>query len=85
MKPNARFSISAGSRPHRRFAKWRLVPRYAALLAATCVSTGCEHDVALQNRGAGATAVCRESLSGFDPWSQKMACVSEHWTRSGQE
>jgi hypothetical protein len=35
------------------------------------------------------TEICQESLRGFDPWSQKMACVASHeaqgWIRVDRE
>jgi hypothetical protein len=57
-----------------------------ALLVVVCgMTTGCAHDVVVQNPHTGATETCRESLGGFDPWSQTSACVADHlaqgWTR----
>jgi len=63
--------------------------RYAALIAAACFLSGCAADVVMVNPRTGETAICRESLRGLNPWSQKEACVGHYiaggWTRAGQE
>jgi len=61
--------------------------RYLALIVATYVLTGCAADVVMVNPRTGETAICRESLEGLDPWSQKEACIGEYvaggWIRDG--
>lgn len=54
------------------------VLRCVALSVVAAVSTGCADDVVMENPRTGITEICRESLSGFNPWSQTMACVGNH-------
>jgi hypothetical protein len=60
--------------------------RYLALLGAAFVLGGCAADVVLVNPRTGETAVCYQSLGGFDPWSQQEACIGHHiaggWVRA---
>jgi hypothetical protein len=56
--------------------------RYMGLIAAACVLAGCAADVVMLNPRTGERAVCRESLRGVNPWSQKEACVG-HYTAGG--
>ena len=43
----------------------------------------------MKNPQTGLTETCHESVRGFDPWSQKMACVASHeaqgWIKVGRE
>lgn len=68
---------------------WPLIPRCLVLILAAGVSAGCAGDVVMQNPRTGQTETCQESLHGFDPWSQTMACVETHeaqgWTRVDRE
>jgi hypothetical protein len=63
--------------------------RYLVLVLGAGVPTGCAGDVVMQNPRTGQTETCQESLHGFDPWSQAMACVEAHeaqgWTRVDRE
>jgi hypothetical protein len=58
--------------------------RHLALMIVASLSAGCADDVVMRNPQTGMTETCRESMSGFNPWSQKMACVAGHeaqgWT-----
>ena len=51
------------------------------LLGGCFLLSACASDVALQDPKTGQTAVCRESLRGFNPWSQKDACVVGYLTQ----
>jgi hypothetical protein len=86
MKPGSRFSVHSVARRQRRAGP---IVRYAVFIIIGCVASGCAHDVVVQNPLTGTTEVCRESLGGFDPWSQTTGCVADHvaqgWTRSDQE
>ena len=59
------------------------------LVAVSVLLAGCAADVVMVNPRTGETVVCRESLHGLDPWSQKEACVGDHtargWTRAVRE
>lgn len=55
--------------------------RYLILVIAVGVMTGCAADVVMVNPRTGETAVCRESLRGLNPWSQKEACVGDYITQ----
>jgi hypothetical protein len=61
--------------------------RYLALIVATYMLTGCAAEVVMVNPRTNETAICRESLRGLNPWSQKEACIGEYvaggWIRSG--
>ena len=63
--------------------------RSLALIFATGVLTGCAADVVMVNPRTREAAVCRESLRGLNPWSQKEACVGDYltrgWIRSRQD
>jgi hypothetical protein len=48
------------------------------IAAAACVLAGCASDVVMMNPRTGETAVCRESLRGLNPWSQKEACIGHY-------
>ncbi len=82
LNPDSCFSNPGGSRRQRVTLLFQL--RFLVLIVASGAATGCAHDVVLQDPHTGATEVCRGSLAGFNPWSQKMACVSDHialgWT-----
>ena len=66
-----------------------VVVRTAATIIAAVLLAGCAADVVMVNPRTGATAVCRESLRGLNPWSQKAACVGDHiaqaWTRASED
>jgi uncharacterized protein YceK len=55
--------------------------RHLMLVIAVGVMTGCAADVMMVNPRTGETAVCRESLQGLNPWSQKEACVGDYITQ----
>jgi hypothetical protein len=86
MKPNARLGGRARAgcppRPGLRMATLRCT----VLIIACGVAAGCAQDVVVQNPQTGTAEICRESLGGFNPWSQKMGCVADHvaqgWTTS---
>ena len=63
--------------------------RWMALLVAAGLMAGCAADVVMVNPRTGEAAVCRESLRGLNPWSQKEACVGDYitrgWSRAGQD
>jgi hypothetical protein len=63
--------------------------RVLTVIAAACLLTGCAADVVMLNPRTGEKAVCRESLKGFNPWSQQEACVGRHiaegWVRDGDD
>jgi len=85
MKSNACHGVGAGS--GRRFARSMPVLRYG-ILAAAAVLAGCSDDVVMKDPRTGMTEICPESLRGFNPWSQTMACVGAHeaqgWVRAGR-
>jgi hypothetical protein len=56
--------------------------RYLIFITAAYVLAGCAADVVMLNPRTGDTAICRESLRGLNPWSQKKACVG-HYTAGG--
>jgi hypothetical protein len=84
MKPNACLSdgARAGWPPRRRAA----MVRCTVLIVACGMAAGCTHDVVVQNPQTGVSETCRESLGGFNPYSQTMGCVADHvaqgWTTS---
>lgn len=89
MNPDSHYSDNGGARRHRQLV-WRApIVRYAVLVVAGCLATGCAHDVTVQNPRTGTTEVCRESMGGLNPWSQTTGCVADHiaqgWTRADQE
>ncbi len=53
------------------------------------LAAGCAADVTMVNPRTAERVVCRESLRGLDPWSQKAACVGDYtargWTRAIRE
>jgi hypothetical protein len=51
------------------------------LLLACGLLAGCASDVSLQDPRTGQIVTCRESLAGFNPWSQKDACVVGYITQ----
>ena len=53
--------------------------RCLTLITAAGLLAGCAADVAMINPRTGDTAICRESLGGLNPWSQKEACVGKHF------
>jgi len=59
------------------------------LIVAAGFLTGCAADVVMVNPRSGETAICRESLGGLNPWSQKEACVGDYitrgWTRASPD
>jgi len=59
------------------------------VVAVSLLLAGCAADVVMLDPRTGQTVVCRESLHGLDPWSQKEACVGDHtargWTRAVRE
>jgi hypothetical protein len=61
--------------------------RYLTLITTACLLTGCAADVAMINPRTGEKAICKESVGGLNPWSQKEACVGKHiaegWVRDG--
>jgi len=63
--------------------------RCVALLIVGSFLAGCAADVVMVNPRTGETAVCRESLRGLNPWSQKESCVGDHiaqgWTRATRD
>jgi hypothetical protein len=63
--------------------------RSLALIIAACLLAGCAADVVMVNTRTGEAAICRESLRGLNPWSQKEACIGDHlaqgWTRAGRD
>jgi len=65
----------------------RLLVRSLALIFATGFLTGCAADVVMVNPRTREAAVCRESLRGLNPWSQKEACIGHYiadgWIRAG--
>jgi len=65
----------------------RSFARALTLLAAAGLLTGCAADVVMVNARTGETAICRESLRGINPWSQKEACIGHNiaagWVRTG--
>ncbi len=62
---------------------------YAALIIVACSLTGCAADVVMVNPRTGEAAICRESLRGLNPWSQREACIGDYitqgWTRASQD
>jgi hypothetical protein len=66
-------------------------PRHHWLALAACglSLTACASDVTLRNPQTGELATCRESLDGFNPWSQKDACVvgyiTQGWTTTERD
>jgi hypothetical protein len=65
----------------------RLRMRYLTVIAVASLLTGCAADVVMLNPRTGEKAICKESLQGFNPWSQKEGCVGRHiaegWIRDG--
>jgi len=63
--------------------------RYLALVTAAYVLAGCASDVVMLNPRTGETGICRESLRGLNPWSQKEACIgkyiAEGWIRGSRD
>ena len=63
--------------------------RDLVLMLAAGMLTGCAADVVMRDPRTGETAVCRESLMGLNPWSQKEACVGEYltqgWNRASRD
>jgi hypothetical protein len=63
--------------------------RWVAVSVVAAVSAGCAGDVVMESPRTGMTEICRESFYGFNPWSQKMACVGNHeaqgWVRVNSE
>jgi hypothetical protein len=63
--------------------------RSIGLLIAAGLLAGCAADVVMVNPRTGEAAICRESLRGLNPWSQKEACVGDYitrgWTRASQD
>ena len=63
--------------------------RCLMLIIAAGFLTGCAADVVMVNPRSGETAICRESLGGLNPWSQKEACVGDYitrgWTRASPD
>jgi len=63
--------------------------RHLMLIVAAGFLTGCAADVVMVNPRSGETAICRESLGGLNPWSQKEACVGDYitrgWTRASPD
>ena len=63
--------------------------RYATLIVAACLLTGCAADIVMVNPRTGEAAICRESLRGLNPWSQQDACIADHiaqgWSRASTE
>ena len=63
--------------------------RSPALIIAACLLTGCAADVVMVNPRTSEAAMCRESLQGLNPWSQKEACIGDYvargWRRGSQE
>ena len=59
------------------------------LIAAAALLTGCAADVVMVNPRTGETVICRESLGGLDPWSQKEACIGHNiaggWIRAPKD
>jgi hypothetical protein len=89
MTSNTCFTWTATAGLDRQRVRWTPIVRYVALAVVACVSAGCTDDVAMQNPQTGKTEICRESLRGFNPWSQSMACVANHeaegWTKASSE
>ncbi len=54
----------------------RRAGRTAALLGVALLAGCGTGDVPMRQPQTGATALCRESLHGLDPWSQNDACVA---------
>jgi hypothetical protein len=67
----------------------RLLVRSPALIIAACLLAGCAADVVMVNPRTGEAAMCKESLQGLNPWSQKEACIGDYiargWRRGSQE
>jgi len=63
--------------------------RYLVLMLAVGMLAGCAADVVMVNPRTGEAAICRESLMGLNPWSQKEACVGEYltqgWNRASRD
>ena len=63
--------------------------RYVLMIIAVGFASGCATDVMMVNPRTGGAAICRESLHGLNPWSQKEACVADYitqgWTRSTRD
>ena len=74
---------------YRRSGRSAMALRYAILIAAGGVVSGCAHDAVLGDPRTGATVTCRQNLGGLDPWSQAEGCAADHvaqgWTTSGSE
>lgn len=50
----------------------------ALAMAAASMLAACANDVVMRDPRTGQSAVCRQSLSGLDPWSQTDGCVAAH-------
>jgi len=63
--------------------------RCLVLIIVAGLLSGCAADVVMVNPRTGETAICRESLQGLNPWSQKEACVGDYitrgWTRASPD
>ncbi len=61
--------------------------RFVTVILATGALAACASDVQMQDPRTGETATCRQSLAGWDPWSQTYACVASHmeqgWVTTG--
>jgi len=65
----------------------RLRVRDLTVIAAACLLTGCAADVLMVNPRTGEKAICKESVGGLNPWSQKEACIGQYiaegWIKGG--
>jgi hypothetical protein len=63
--------------------------RYLTLIIAAGLLAGCAADVVMVNPRTSEAAICRESLRGLNPWSQKEACIGDYitrgWTRASPD
>lgn len=59
----------------------RLMRTAVSIVAVGLLLAGCAADVVMENPRTNTTAVCRESLRGLNPWSQKEACVGDYITQ----
>jgi hypothetical protein len=50
--------------------------RYAALIIAAALLTGCAREVVMLNPRTGETITC--PASPLNPWSQQQACIGDH-------
>jgi hypothetical protein len=62
--------------------------RFASLIVLACLLGGCANDIVMQNPRTGETVTCRQSLAGWNPWSQTYACATakaeQGWIIIGQ-